>query len=202
MGKLNPAVDAYIRKSADFARPILNHLRQLVHRESPEAHEEIKWGFPFFMYNGPLAHMAAFKRHCSFGFWKFRIREALMSQNKDASGMGQFGRITSLKDLPPDAFIRTCLKEAKRQRDEGIKPAKKTAVKKTPIRIPNDLRKALATNSRAQETFKNFSYSHKKEYVQWITEAKRLETRVKRIQKTLAMLSARKSLNWKYESKK
>jgi uncharacterized protein YdeI (YjbR/CyaY-like superfamily) len=197
----DPRVDAYIDKASDFARPILKHLRKLVHAGCPEVEETMKWSFPHFMYKGMLCSMAAFKQHCAFGFWKSRLIFAKDSK-VDAlreEAMGQFGRITSVEDLPTDKVILTQIKEAVRLNDEGIKTPErpKSKVKKELV-IPDCLTAALKKSKKALATFEDFSYSHKKEYVEWITEAKRPETQQQRLATTIAWLEEGKSRHWKY----
>lgn len=203
MLKRNPRIDAYIAKSADFAKPILNHLRKVVHAGCPDVEETIKWQFPNFLHKGMLCSMAAFKEHCTFGFWKHSLITATdpASKKKTAEAMGQMGRITSLSDLPPDAVLRDYIKEAVRLNEEDVKvPRPPRPRAKKALIIPADLGAALKKNRRARETFENFSPSHQREYVEWITEAKREETRARRLQTALEWLAKGKSRNWKYEN--
>jgi len=198
MPKKDPRVDAYIAKSADFAKPILKQIRKIVHAGCPEAEEAIKWQFPTFMYKGMLCGMAAFKEHCTFGFWKHAL---ILDSNKkeEEGGMGQFGRITSLADIPSDKVMLGYIKKAMQLNDEGIKvPKQARPKKKKELVVPDYLSAALKKNKKACETFENFSYSHKKEYVEWLTEAKREETREKRLETTVAWLAEGKARNWKY----
>lgn len=190
-------VDAYIDKSQDFAKPILKHLRKLVHRACPEVTETLKWSMPAFEYKGILCGFAAFKQHCTFGFWK----ESLMKEAKfpEKNAMGSFGRITSLKDLPSDATMKKLIKEAVRLNEEGIKVKKKVSRVKKEVVVPDVLLEALAQNEKAAETFNCFPPSCKREYVEWITEAKTEPTRVKRLTATIEWLSEGKRRNWKYE---
>jgi uncharacterized protein YdeI (YjbR/CyaY-like superfamily) len=201
MGKKDPRIDAYIAKAAPFAKPILKHLRALVHKGCPEVEETMKWSFPNFDYKGIMCSMAAFKAHCSFGFWKADLILKLenRSSSSDGDGMGQFGRITSLADLPKDEILLSYIKEAKRQNHEGIKrqTAPKSKVKKELV-VPPYLVAALEKKKTALTTFENFSYSHKKEYVEWITEAKTEETRNRRLETAVAWLAEGKPRNWKY----
>lgn len=197
MPTINPRIDAYIERSADFARPILEHLRDLVHKACPDVEETWKWSFPHFDYKGVLCSMAAFKRHASFGFWKQSLMEqAAFPAEKTA--MGSFGRITSLKDLPPDKVMIGLIHQAMELNEKGIRVPKKPAAMKELI-VPDDLVAALAKNKSAREKFDKFSYSHRKEYVEWITEAKTEPTRAKRLATTIEWLSEGKSRNWKYE---
>ncbi|RQP22967.1 YdeI/OmpD-associated family protein [Piscinibacter terrae] len=198
MGTTDPRIDAYIAKSADFAQPILTHLRQVVHAACPSVEETIKWGMPNFMYGGKiLANMAAFKAHCAFGFWQ---RDAVAGTGKNNDAMGQFGRIESLKDLPGKAELSRLVKKAAALIDSGEKPRRvpKSAPKPTP-ETPDDLLAALKRNAAARKTFEAFAPSHRREYIEWITEAKRPETREKRLAQTLEWLAEGKSRNWKYE---
>lgn len=194
-------VDAYIAKAAPFAKPILEHLRQLVHAGCPEVEEAIKWRFPTFMHKGMLCGMAAFKQHCTFGFWKHKL---IVDQNpankaKAEEAMGQMGRLTSLADLPSDKILLSYIKQAIRLNEQGVKAprAPKPRVKKELV-IPPILTAALKRNKQAQQTFENFSPSHKREYIEWIAEAKRDETRTKRLETTIAWLEQGKPRNWKY----
>lgn len=196
MGTRNPRVDEYIAKSADFAQPILHYFRDLVHQSCPDVEEVMKWSFPNFTYKGMYCNMAAFKEHCSFGFWKASLLPGPPHQN----GMGHFGRITSMKDLPPKRELVSLLKEAKRLNDEGIgkkKPAR-SAVKKELV-VPDYFTAAVKKNKKAQAAFEAFSYSHKKEYVEWVSEARTEETRNRRLSTTVEWLAEGKSRNWKYE---
>lgn len=196
-------IDAYILKSADFAKPILNHLRSLVHNACPKVEETIKWGFPHFDYKGMMCSMAAFKQHCAFGFWKTALMKdakEMISQNEYA--MGHMGKIRSLKDLPPDKKITAWIKEAMKLNDDDVKlPERKKRDANKEIEIPGVLQKALDKNKTAATTFTSFSPSHKREYIEWITEAKTEETKNKRTATTIEWLKEGKSRNWKYERK-
>jgi len=203
MGKRDPRVDAYIAKSADFAKPILTHLRNLLHDNCPSVEETMKWSFPHFMYKGRsdrdpriLCSMASFKQHCAFGFWYV---DNVTGDQQAAPAMGQYGRITSLSDLPKDKALVGQIKEAIKVHDEGLKarsaprqPAKKE------LEISDYLTAALKKNKKAMATFEGFNYSNKKEYVEWITDAKTEETRKKRLDTAIEWMSEGKVRNWKY----
>ena len=200
MPRKDPRVDAYIAKSAEFAKPVLKQLRKLVHTACPDVEETLKWSMPAFMYKGILCGMAAFKEHCTFGAWKHSlIRIDLGTNHKKDEAMGQLGRITSLDDLPSDAKMLAYIKEAVRLNEEGIKveKPKRSTVKKELV-VPDYFSAALKKNRKALDTFESFSYSHKKEYVEWVTEAKREETRAQRIETSIAWLSRGKSRHWKH----
>lgn len=199
MPKFDKRIDAYIEKSKDFARPILEHLRQLVHKACPDVEEAIKWGSPHFDYKGSLAGMASFKEHCAFGFWKHTLLEATELQR---SAMGSFGRITSLKDLPKDKQIVALIHQAMELNEKGIKVPKKPATAKGEVVVPPELTAALEKNTKAKAQFEKFSPSHRREYSEWITEAKTEPTRDKRIATAIEWLSEGKSRNWKYEGPK
>jgi uncharacterized protein YdeI (YjbR/CyaY-like superfamily) len=196
-------VDLYISKSADFAKPILIHFRKLVHTACPEIEEKIKWGFPHFDYKGMMCSMAAFKKHCAITFWKAPLMKdkILMANAESESAMGHFGKITSLKDLPSDKKIIGYIKEAIKLNDEGIKlPVKKTpAVSNKKVKVPEYFLNQLKKKKKAFTTFNNFSPSHKREYIEWITEAKTEATRNKRMKTAIEWLSEGKSRNWKYK---
>jgi len=199
MGKHDPRIDAYIENSAEFARPILEHLRAVVHEACPDVEETMKWSFPHFMYHGMLCGMASFKRHCTFGFWKAKQMSGL-SGNPDTA-MGDFGCIKHVKDLPTKAALKRLVKQAMAINDNPVPTSVAPKPKRTPrpeLVPPEAFLKALAKNKKAKTTFDNFSPSHRREYVEWILEAKREETVTKRIEASIEMLSEGKSRNWKY----
>jgi uncharacterized protein YdeI (YjbR/CyaY-like superfamily) len=201
MASRDKRVDAYIEKSADFAKPVLAHIRDTVHAGAPGVEETIKWGFPHFMYGGKiLCSMAAFKEHCAIHFWK---GDAVPGQDRDTprEGMGQFGRITKLSDLPPEKILTGHVKAAVKLSKERAKaaPAAGPKVKKPELEVPAPLVTALKTNRKAQAMFDSLSPSHRREYIEWIVEAKTDATRDKRIATTTEWLTEGKSRNWKYE---
>jgi uncharacterized protein YdeI (YjbR/CyaY-like superfamily) len=198
MPEIDSRIDAYIERSADFAKPILTHIRELVHKACPDVEETMKWSMPHFDFKGPLCNMAAFKRHCAFGFWKQQLIEH-DAISADRNALSSFGKITSLKDLPKDKVIIELIHRAIELNEKGIKVPQKTPSEKRELVIPEILTKALAKNKKAREAFDKFSYSHKKEYAEWINEAKTEPTREKRLTTTLEWLSEGKSRNWKYE---
>jgi uncharacterized protein YdeI (YjbR/CyaY-like superfamily) len=198
MPSTDPRVDAYIDKAREFAKPILLHLRVLVHEACPDVTETMKWSFPHFDYKGMMCSMAAFKEHCAFSFWKQSLLEA-SAFPAEKTAMGSFGRITFLKDLPDDKTLKKLIVDAARLNDEGIKVEKKVSREKKELVVPDILTAALATNALAAETFNNFPYSKKKGYVEWITEAKTEATREKRLGTTIEWLAEGKARNWKYE---
>jgi uncharacterized protein YdeI (YjbR/CyaY-like superfamily) len=200
MRKKDPRVDAYIAKSADFAKPVLNHLRQVIHGACPDVEETIKWGFPHFMYEGMLCNMAAFKQHCAFMFWHRQMRGAFTGMKKGEQAMGQLGRITCVADLPSTSELKRQVKAAMELNEKGIKsprPVKPNSTKK--LRVPADFEAALGKNKKARSSFDNFSPSRRNDYIEWVTEAKRPETRAKRIATAVQWIAQGKSRNWKYE---
>ena len=199
MGTKDPRVDAYIAKSADFAMPILTHLRKLVHANCPDATETIKWSMPHFEYRGGIfCNMAAFKQHCAFGFW---LGDLLKVDNQNEKAMGDFGRITALDDLPGDKAIARLIKAAMKLHDEGAKiPARAKSAEKKELDIPAAFLGAVKKNKQALVTFEGFPYSKKKEYVEWFTEAKTEATRDKRLAQSIEWLAVGKSRHWKYQN--
>jgi uncharacterized protein YdeI (YjbR/CyaY-like superfamily) len=198
MAKRDPRIDAYIVKSAEFARPILEHLRELIHAACPEVEETLKWGHPSFLYKGLMCGFAAFKQHCAFSLWK-----GSLIVDKDGSrvddAMGHLGRITKLSDLPSKKVLTGYIKEAMRLNEEGVKaPQMQRSKEKKPVVVPEILQKALGKNTKARATFEKFSPSHQREYCEWIDEAKTDATREKRLATTLEWLAEGKSRNWKY----
>lgn len=197
MSKRDVRVDAYIAKAAPFAKPILEHIREAVHAACPEIEETIKWGMPFFDHKGPVCHMAAFKAHCALGFWKGSL--VLGTGEWREGAMGQMGRVTSISDLPPKRELTRLIKAAAALNEAGVAVKRKAPVKK-PLSIPDDLAAALKLkkNAKARATFEALAPGHKREYADWITEAKRDETRARRIAQALEWLAEGKSRNWKY----
>lgn len=199
----NPDIDQYIESSADYAKPIMNHLRALVHQACPELEEKLKWGFPHFDYKGVYISIAAFKEHCALNFWKVKLMKDPhnLFGEKEERAMGNFGRLRSLKDLPPDEILLEYLLEAKKLNDQGIRitPKKPAEKEKTELTIPEDLQAALAKNPAAQMFFDKFTYSQRKEYIMWIIEAKTDATREKRISTTVEWVAEGKTRNWKYK---
>lgn len=196
----SPAVDAYIAKAPEYARPILKHLRSVVHRACPDVVETIKWGMPSLEYKGPFAGFAAFKQHCVFGFWKHKLLDDPdgVLEKVDRSAMGNFGCIRSMKDLPSEATLARLVKAAKRLNDENVK-LPRAVRKRKPLPVPPEFTKALSRNAKARSVFDGFSPSHRFEYLEWIVEAKRPETRANRIAQAIQWLSQGKHRNWKYE---
>jgi uncharacterized protein YdeI (YjbR/CyaY-like superfamily) len=192
-------VDEYIASRAPFAQEILIKLREWVHKACPEVTETIKWGAPAFEYKGPMVMMAGFKAHCAFVFHKAPLmKDAELLKEKEDEAMGHLGKIRTLKDLPPQKVIAAYIKEAMQINDAG-KKVKVNRVRAEDIEVPEDLLKALKKNRNAKVTFEAFSPSHKKEYVEWITEAKTQPTRDKRLATTIEWLEEGKSRNWKYQ---
>ncbi len=203
MGKKIKEVDAYIAKAKPFAQPILEHLREIIHSSSDDITEVIKWGFPNFEYKGNVCYMASFKEHCSFGFSKASLMkddDKIMNQVGETA-MGSLGRITSVKDLPSKKTLIKYIKEAVALNEKGVTPPKKKPISSKELEVPEDLANALAKNKKAKQVFEKFAPSHRKEYIMWINEAKREETRIKRIETTIEWVAEGKGKNWKYESK-
>ena len=203
MGKREKSVDAYIMKSADFARPILEHLRDLVHQACPDAKEAIKWGHPHFEYKGMLCNMAAFKQHCAFGFWKAALmQDQTLKENAEGKhAMGHLGKITSLKDLPPSKVLIGYVQDAAKLNEAGLKVQKTRPAAPVKVATPAYFTKALNKNKIALGHFRNFSPSAKKEYISWLEEAKTDETRNKRLATAVEWIEEGKQRNWKYQKK-
>jgi uncharacterized protein YdeI (YjbR/CyaY-like superfamily) len=194
----NPRVDAYIRRAADYAKPLLTHFRDAVHEACPEAEETIKWGMPFFMYHGNLCSMAAFKQHCAFGFWKGSLLFP-KEDPKRGTAMGQLGRVTSIREFPSGTRLRRLIRQAMQLNEDGVKPARSRHAARKPLSEPPDLTRALKGNAAARKTWERFAPGQRRDYVEWITEAKRDETRARRLATTLEWLAEGKSRNWKYQ---
>jgi uncharacterized protein YdeI (YjbR/CyaY-like superfamily) len=201
MPNTDPRIDAYIEKAADFAKPILQHLRSLVHKACPQVEETVKWSFPHFDYKGEMmCSMASFKQHCVFGFWKAALMKdpLLVETAKSEVAMGHLGRITSLKDLPGDKKIIAWIYEAMELNDKGIKVIKAPAKPLQNIEVPDYFLKAIKKNTAAKIVFEAFSPSAKKEYVMWLEEAKTEATRLKRLEQAIEWIAEGKQRHWKY----
>jgi uncharacterized protein YdeI (YjbR/CyaY-like superfamily) len=205
MGKRDPRVDAYIAKAAPFARPILKHLRAIIHEGCPGVEETIKWSFPCYDYKGPFASIAAFKQHASFGLWKHALlvkKHAPLAKNREKA-MGHFGRLTSLADLPSRRVLVALVKEAKRLNDERVKlPPRPRPKKPVKVMVPAFFRAALRKSKKAFACFDAFSPSQQREYVEWLAEAKTAPTRERRLETAIEWISEGKIRNWKYVRKK
>ncbi|MES2847429.1 MAG: DUF5655 domain-containing protein [Bacteroidota bacterium] len=205
MPAYNKSIDAYIAKSNDFAKPILEHLRELIHSACPDVEEKMKWSMPHFDYKGEMmCGMAAFKQHCAFGFWKGSIMKDPILRETAASetAMGHLGRITSLKDLPSDKKIMAWIKEAMVLNDNGIKlPSRIKPAASKEIAMPDYFTRALAKNKKAKSVFDAFPPGKRKDYIVWLIEAKSEDTRNKRMETAIEWIAEGKSRNWKYEKK-
>jgi uncharacterized protein YdeI (YjbR/CyaY-like superfamily) len=201
MASSDKRIDAYIAAAQPFAQPILRHLRRLIHTACPGAEETMKWSFPHFDYKGEMmCSMAAFKQHCAFNFWKASLMKdkGLAANATSETSMGHLGRITSLKDLPSDRKMIAYIKEAAALNDRGIKVKKIRPAEKQGLTVPPYFTAAVQRNKKAAAVFAAFSYSQKKEYVQWVTEAKTEETRDRRLNTSVEWMSEGKVRNWKY----
>jgi hypothetical protein len=211
MGRKDARIDAYIVNSAEFAQPILRRIRQLVHRACPDVEETMKWSRPFFQYHGILCGMSAFSAHCGIVFLRPEVRAMIGggaggggvggggAEPIEKDGMGQFGRITSVEDLPADAEFIKIVKAAAKLNESGVKAVRPKSAPRPPPEVPPYFKKALKGNSKADAQFKDASPSKQREYLEWIIEAKTDATRDKRIATSLEWLAEGKSRNWKYE---
>lgn len=194
-----PEVDAYIANAAPFAQPILRKIRKAFHKASPDIIETMKWNFPHFEYKGLIGHMAAFKAHVSFGFWKARLMEdphGLLRPIGETSMGG--AKVLEVSELPPDDVMLAYIREAIRLNEEGVMPEKKPRKSLPAVEVPADLAAALKKNRKAQATFEKFPPSHRREYIEWITEAKQAATRQRRLATAIEWLAEGKQRNWKY----
>jgi uncharacterized protein YdeI (YjbR/CyaY-like superfamily) len=197
----SPAVDAYIERAAPYAQPILRRLRAVFHEASPLLEEKIKWGVPSFEYKGLVVGMAAFKNHVGYGFWKSAVMSdpaGLFSDEARSSPM--FMKLTRVEDVPGVDILGPYVREAIELNERGVKVPKAPVPPKS-LEVPAILDAALEANPIARATFDALAPSHKREYIEWIEEAKREETRAKRVATTIEWLMEGKSRNWKYERK-
>jgi hypothetical protein len=197
----DPRIDAYVAKAAPFARPVLTHLRKVIHAAVPDVEETIKWGMPHFLHGGILCGFAAFKAHCAF---HVRGADDLLGEAASDDAMGQFGRIAAVSDLPPRATLAKVLKAAAaridaKQKGKARAPRVARKAPRPEAKAPPDLAAALKGNAKARATFEAFTPSKRRDYVEWILEAKRADTRAGRIESAIAWMAEGKSRNWKYE---
>ena len=196
MPALDPRIDAYIALSADFAQPILAHIRAVVHAACPEVEETMKWSMPHFQYKGMLCQMSAFKAHCAMGFWKGEI----LFPDMEKSAMGHFGRITSVKDLPPRRELASIIKRAMKLNDADVKaPARARAAAPRELAVPDYFMAALKQHKAALAAFEKGSPSFRREYVEWLGDAKTEATRARRLAQAIEWLAEGKARHWKYE---
>ena len=192
MPKRDPRVDAYIARSADFAKPILNRIRKLVHAVCRQVEETVKWGSPFYTYQGILIATPAFKKHCALVFWKGKL--ILGGERK------KLHHLTSISELPGDKILAGYIRKAMELNEAGVKnPAYTRPKVKKVVSVPDYFLAALRKNKKALTVFENFSPSHKREYIEWLTGAKRAETHARRLQTAVKQIAGGKSLNWKYQ---
>ena len=204
MAATDPRIDDYIDDAQDFAKPILEYLRDFVHENCPDVEEGWKWSFPNFLYKGKiLCSMAAFKQHCAFGFWLEKEMKTMQELTKDIeiNSMFTLGKITKIEDLPPKAKLKSAIKEAMALTDMGI-VIKKASSQKVAVEMPDYFTEALNRNKAASTVFEKASPSFRKEYIMWITEAKTEATRIKRMEQAMEWIAEGKGRNWKYENVK
>jgi hypothetical protein len=197
MGHRDPRVDTYIGKAPDFARPILEHLRDVVHAACPQVEEDIKWGAPHFLHHGMLASMAAFKAHACFGFWRGK---ELFPDGRAGGAMGDFGKLTSVRDLPAKKTLTALVKQAMALNESGAARPKRVAKAKAPPVPSPAFAAALGANRKAARVFADFPPGQQREYVAWIDEAKGEDTRARRIAQAVEWIAEGKRRNWKYEN--
>ena len=196
MGAKDPRIDAYIERSKPFAKPILRQIRKAVHAGCPDVAEAIKWSVPAFEHKGPMCGMAAFKAYCSVGFWKSSLLEDL-PEAKDA--LTQLGRVHSVDQLPAARTIAALVKRAAKLNDEGVKLKRAPKAPKGPVKVPAYFAAALNKNRKAKAAFDAFSPSHRREYIEWIVDAKQEATRQRRVATAVEWIAEGKGRNWKYQ---
>jgi uncharacterized protein YdeI (YjbR/CyaY-like superfamily) len=194
----DPRVDAYIAGARPFAQPILRRIRKAVHAGCPEVVETIKWGMPSFEHKGPLVGMAAFKAHCTLGFWKASLMKTV-AKGRVREAMGQFGRFESIDDVPAEGELARMVREAAALNEAGARVPRPRKAPKPPPTVPPDVLAALAKKKGALAAWQKFPPSHQREYIEWITEAKTEATRSRRLAAALEWVAEGKGRNWKYE---
>lgn len=196
MPKTDKRIDAYIAKAPEFAQPILSRVRSMVHEGAPDCEETLKWGHPTFIQNGLLCGMLSFKGYCAVHFWKGSL--FIDAPTGDKGAAKQLGRLRSIKDLPSKTVFVAYVKRAVEVNAAGTKVPRMAAKPKQAIPLPPDLRRAIDENPKARQTYDAFSPSHRREYLEWITEAKQDSTRARRIAQAVEWMAEGKPRNWKY----
>jgi uncharacterized protein YdeI (YjbR/CyaY-like superfamily) len=194
----NKQFDAYIAKSPDWARPILRSLRAIVHDACPDVEEEMKWSAPTFIHHGILCGMTAFKEYVTFHFWKGELVTGIALGTDGLGRASQFGKMTSVDDIPPKKQLASYIKKAVKLNEEGVK-VDRPRTQRAALPMPDYFRAAIEKNGRARATFEKFSPSHRREYIEWITEAKTDATRGKRVAQAVEWMAEGKGRNWKYQ---
>lgn len=195
MARKDPRIDAYIAHAAPYAQPILKRLRLVVHRACPGVIETMKWSNPSFEYHGLLCGIVAFKSYCTFGLWKDKLVRARGGVSA-AKVLDAAGKVASVEELPDVAALGQLIKLAAGLNEQGVREVRKKP--KGPVEVPDDLKKALDKNKKAKAVFDAFIPSHKREYVEWITEAKQAATRARRLEQAIGWMAEGKARNWKY----
>jgi uncharacterized protein YdeI (YjbR/CyaY-like superfamily) len=194
----DPRIDAYIAKAQPFARPILEHVRERVHATLPDVEEAVKWSMPAYLAGGKIVLItAAFKAHTALNFWR---GQELQSSHDSVGAMGQFGRITSLDELPNDAELDRLIREAAELAKSAPAPRKAKHEPKPAPKLHPEFAAALAEAPKAKEALDSFPPSAQRDYFEWISEAKQNATRAKRIKTAIEWLSEGKRRHWKYQS--
>ncbi|MEO8069806.1 MAG: YdeI/OmpD-associated family protein [Acidobacteriota bacterium] len=201
MPRKDPRIDAYIRRAAPFAQPILTHLRRVVHEGCPDVEEDLKWSFPHFDYKGMLCSMAAFKQHARLGFWKGALLAQQGLPKGDETALAHFGHITCLADLPGDKALLRIVRAAAKLNDDGVRIERTKPIKSVDIPVPDAFMTRLRADQTVMTAFEALSPSHRREYVDWIVEAKTGATSTRRIDTALEWIAHGKSRNWKYDRK-
>jgi uncharacterized protein YdeI (YjbR/CyaY-like superfamily) len=196
MGKRDSRVDAYIAKSADFAKPVLIELRDAVHAACPAVEEDIKWGNPAFMYKGMMCGMVAFKQYAMFMLWKHDLIFGKDDKRRDNA----LSKLTKVSDLPPKRVLAGYIRQAAALNDQGVKVERERRPP-APVKVPAVLAAALKKHAKALAAFNAFSPSNQREYAEWITGAKTDQTRTKRLAQAIEWMAQGKTRNWKYETK-
>ena len=196
--KRDERIDAYLAKAQPFARPILGHIRDRVHAAVPEVEETLKWSAPSFTLDGKiLMMMAAFKQHAALNFWR---GQELRGQDANADAMGQFGKLTSLDDLPPDEELERLIRQAAALTKSAPAPRKVKHAPKPPSEMHPEFAAALARAPQARAVLDGFPPGAQRDYLEWIADARQDATRAKRIATAVEWLGEGKRRHWKYQN--
>ena len=194
----DPRIDAYIAKAQPFARPILEKVRNRVHAVVPDVEEAIKWSMPAYTLGGKIVLItAAFKAHTALNFWR---GQELRGEAANANAMGQFGKIGSVDELPPDAELDRLISEVAELAKAAPAPRKAKHDPKPAPGLHPEFAAALAKAPKAKAALDGFPPSAQRDYFEWISEARQDATRQKRIATAVEWLGEGKRRHWKYQN--
>ncbi|MCB0792148.1 MAG: DUF1801 domain-containing protein [Flavobacteriales bacterium] len=194
-------INSHIAEQDEWKRRLMVRLRQLIHQVDPGIEETWRWNGPHFDRNGIMLGMSAHKTCVSIWFHKGALlkdpRRLFEPLEKDeAKGM----RVYKLKesDAIDEKAFTELVKQAVKLNEDGVKLSEAKPARKTLV-VPPELESVLKKDQHAMTNWEGFSYSKKKDYIEWVTDAKREETRKRRIAQAFQLIRDGLALNERYE---